>query len=76
MTQILTKAVTLNRVQPATESEVYRNTPFEFVVTAEPRHVVISCAQPIVFTGLAVTAASTVHQEPRLPAWMTAAKAG
>ena len=54
--------------------EIYRNTPFEYVLTAEMGQAHIACAKLLPAGQLRVARASTVQISPPLPAWMTVAQ--
>jgi hypothetical protein len=50
--------------------EVYRSSPFEYMVTAEPAHVVVKCSEPIPSARVWVKKDAKVERVPALPVWM------
>lgn len=53
--------------------EIHRNSPFEYVETAEAGLVVEACGHPVPSAGAWVSVAGTVSVRPALPKWMTPA---
>jgi len=51
--------------------EIYRNTPFEYVQTAEAAQVLVACSKPIPSARPWVAKGGTVSIKPSLPKWMT-----
>ena len=50
--------------------EVYRSSPFQYVVTAEPLQMVVTCGEAIPGAGPWVKKEGKVQRVPSLPAWM------
>ena len=62
----------LNQIGPQTKApEVYRNTPFEYVLTAEPRQLVEIHTQLIPSNAAWVAVMVPLERKPPLPQWMT-----
>jgi hypothetical protein len=54
--------------------DVYRSSPFEYVVTAEPGHVVVKCSEHISSARVWVKKDAKVQRVPALPVWMQGAE--
>jgi hypothetical protein len=50
--------------------EIYRNTPFEYVLTAEAVQISGTAAKPMASTGAWVTKGGSIDRKPPLPRWM------
>lgn len=51
--------------------EVYRHTPYEYALTAEPVQSVMTCGEAIPSPQSWVKTAGRVERKPVLPQWMT-----
>jgi hypothetical protein len=51
--------------------EIHRNSPFEYVQTAEAGQVVEACSKPIPSARPWVAKGGSVAVKPALPTWMT-----
>jgi hypothetical protein len=50
--------------------EVYRSSPFEYVVTAEPLQIVVTCGEAIPWARPWVKKEAKLERVPSLPQWM------
>jgi hypothetical protein len=56
--------------------EIYRNSPFEYVLTAEMGQAQVVYAKPLPAAQQRVIKVATVQIAPPLPAWMSVAQPG
>ncbi len=56
--------------------EIYRNSPFEYLLTAEMGQVHVVCAKPLSAAQQRVAKVGTIQITPSLPAWMTVTQPG
>jgi hypothetical protein len=59
-----------------TAPEIYRNSPFEYLLTADMVQVRVAYAKPLPAPQQQVTKAGAAQTAPSLPAWMTATQPG
>lgn len=50
--------------------EVYRSSPFQYVVTAEPVQMVVTCGEAILGAGPWVKKEGKIQRVPSVPQWM------
>ena len=56
--------------------EIYRSSPFEYVLTAEASQIVGSCSKPVPLTGPWMMKVGGVQTTPALPKWMSLSRQG